>query len=241
MTEEMDQASSAIPPRILAPTQLPRRDTNAKAIYRDLWDKIVSLELTPGAPLPEKFLSQHYGVSRTPIREALLRLADDRLVDILPQSGTYVARIPIAAIPEAVVIRQALEGATVELAATMANARQITRMQAVIEQQKVYAQADDVRAFYDADEAFHQTIAEAAQCPNIWPILRLAKVQVDRTRRISLQTIRRLRPTIEEHERILSAIIDRDVPRARAEIARHIGAVVPDVETLRGQYPDYFI
>lgn len=239
MESGSDQQRAIVAPRPAAP--LPKRDSNAKAIYRDLWAKIVSLELAPGASLPEKVLSQHYGVSRTPVREALLRLADDRLVDILPQSGTYVSRIPISAIPEAVVIRQALEGATVGLAATMADAKQITRMQAIIEQQKVYAQADDIRAFYDADEAFHQAIAEAAQCPNIWPILRVAKVQIDRARRISLQSIRRLGPIIEEHKRILLAIVDRDAARARAEIALHIGAVVPDVETLREQHQNYFI
>src|SRR5262245_33342750 len=105
----------------------PSRVTAASAIYRTLHDAIVAMELVPGTSLQEKALTLRFGVSRTPVREALIRLAEDGLVDIFPQSGTFVSRVPVGAIPEAVVIRQALEDVTVTRAASSATPADIAR------------------------------------------------------------------------------------------------------------------
>jgi hypothetical protein len=75
------------------------RMTTATAIYRELHAAIVAMEMTPGTALNEKVLTERFGVSRTPVREALIRLVEDGLVDVFPQSGTFVARIPVALIP----------------------------------------------------------------------------------------------------------------------------------------------
>ncbi len=88
--------------------------TTANAIFERLHADIVSLRMPPGILLQEKRIAEEFGVSRTPVREALLRLSEGGLVDIYPQSGTVVSRVPVSAIPEAVVIRKALEGTTVE-------------------------------------------------------------------------------------------------------------------------------
>jgi len=87
------------------------RVTAASSILNVLRQDILSMALKPGEPLAEKVLTARFGVSRTPVREALMRLAEEGLVDVFPQSGTYVGRIPFNGLPEAVVIRQALEGA----------------------------------------------------------------------------------------------------------------------------------
>src|ERR1700743_3574866 len=78
----------------------PPRITSASAIFETLRGEIVTMALPPGAPLVEKVLTLRFGLSRTPVREALIRLAEIGLVDIFPQSGTFVARIPLAALPE---------------------------------------------------------------------------------------------------------------------------------------------
>ena len=89
-----------------APRPLPiRRVTAATAIYNRLYDDIVALRLAPGTALQEKRIAEEFGVSRTPVREALLKLSEGGLVDIFPQSATVVSRVPVAAIPEAVVVR----------------------------------------------------------------------------------------------------------------------------------------
>src|SRR5947209_4557174 len=89
-----------------------RAETAAKALYRELKADIVSMRRQPGDPIVEREIAASYGVSRTPVREAVLRLADEALVDIFPQSGTFVAKIPLAALPEAILVRKVLEQLT---------------------------------------------------------------------------------------------------------------------------------
>jgi DNA-binding GntR family transcriptional regulator len=87
--------------------------TSSALIHATLRRRIVSVDLKPGSILIEKELADEFGVSRTPVREALQRLAEEHLVDILPRSGTYVSRIDLRAVREALVIRQALERVSV--------------------------------------------------------------------------------------------------------------------------------
>ncbi len=91
--------------------------------------------------LQEKRIADDFGVSRTPVREALLRLSEGGLVDIYPQSSTVVSRVPVSAIPEAVVVRKALEGTTVETAALTATAADIARLDTIIARQRSHAAA----------------------------------------------------------------------------------------------------
>ena len=99
-----------------------RPATAASRIFVALRDRIATLELPPGASLSEKECAIAFGVSRTPVREALLRLAEDQLVDIYPQSGTYVSRISAGAARDAMAIRGALERFAVREAAKRARA-----------------------------------------------------------------------------------------------------------------------
>ena len=98
-------------------------------------------------------------MSRTPVREALLRLAAEGLVDTVAKSGTFVARIPISALPEAIVVRKALEQVTARAAATHARRSQITNLKAILERQREAERAGDRGAFHRADEAFHAAVA----------------------------------------------------------------------------------
>lgn len=218
-----------------------RRVTTATAIYDDLREAIVSMRLVPGTPLQEKALTQRFGVSKTPMREALIRLAEDGLVDIFPQSGTFVSHVPVASIPEAVVIRQSLEDTAVKRFAEVANAADIARIDAILAQQRMLADLGDTGAFHEADEAFHDAIALIAGYPNIPRLLRQVKVQIDRARRLTLPVAGRMHQVIGEHELLRDAVVRRDVEAARAAMKAHLSVVVPDVDRLRLQYPDYFV
>jgi DNA-binding GntR family transcriptional regulator len=217
-----------------------RRVTTAAAIYERLHAKILSLDMPPGMPLQEKRIAEEFGVSRTPVREALLRLSEIGLVDIFPQSGTIVSRVPVSAIPEAVVIRKSLEGTTVETAATTATAGDVAKIDAIIARQKMHAALAEASLFHEQDEAFHEAIAGIAGYPGIWAILKMVKVQIDRARRLTLPALGRMNTVIEEHTIIRDAIAARDPERAKAAMMNHLNAVIPDVQELRLLYPDYF-
>ncbi|MBV9078709.1 MAG: GntR family transcriptional regulator [Methylobacteriaceae bacterium] len=218
----------------------PLRQTAAAAIARTLRDEIVAMRLLPGAPLSDRELALRFGVSRTPLREALIRLAEEGLVEIRPQSGTAVARIPLGAIPEAVVIRQALEGATVELAAARGPELGTDRLAATIARQEACAAASDQDSFHEADEAFHETVAALSGHPGIWRVVRQAKRQIDRCRRLTLPALGRMGQVIAEHRIILGAIEAGDVPAAREAMRAHLAAVLPDARLLAERHPDYF-
>src|SRR5262249_39328891 len=133
----------------------PRAHNAAQHVYRALRDDIVSMRREPGQPIVEKEIALKRGLSRTPVREALLRLADEALVEIFPQSGTFVARIPVGALPEAILMRTALEQTTARLAAERAEASHVARLHGLIERQRRVAARGDRDRFHAADEAFH--------------------------------------------------------------------------------------
>jgi DNA-binding GntR family transcriptional regulator len=217
-----------------------RRVTTAAAIYERLHADIVSLRMRPGMALQEKRIADEFGVSRTPVREALLRLSEGGLVDIYPQSGTVVSRVPVSAIPEAVLVRKALEGTTVETAAAIATTADVARLDAVIARQKAHAAVGNTSNFHEEDEAFHETIMQIAGYPGIWTILKSVKIQIDRARRLTLPVLGRMDTVVNEHVIIRDAIAIHDAVAAREAMIHHLSAVIPDVAELRLRYPDYF-
>jgi DNA-binding GntR family transcriptional regulator len=218
----------------------PPRVTSASAIFEALREEIVVMALPPGAPLAEKVLTLRFGVSRTPLREALIRLAEIGLVDIFPQSGTFVARIPHAALAEAAAIRQALERLTVERAAEIASVDDLETLDDILARQRFFAARRDLRAFHEADEAFHEAIAAIAGYPGAWRVLKQVKVQIDRARQLTLPAPGRMNKVIGEHMAIRNAVARHDVPSAGAAMREHLSKVILDLDLLRRQNPDFF-
>lgn len=217
------------------------RRTNATVIYESLYKSIARMELRPGEPLQERMLTEHFGVSRTPLREALLRLQGDGLVELLPQAGTFVSRIPISAIREAIIIRRGLEEIAITRIAEVADSKDVARLDGTIAQQRLAVSIDDMSGFHDADEAFHETIARNAGFTMLWPMVRQMKVHLDRLRVLSLPIEGRMHVTVEEHQKIRDAIARNDVEGARAAMHEHLGVMVPYIDTLSASYPDYFV
>jgi DNA-binding GntR family transcriptional regulator len=237
-----DQAASR---RLRAPPSgggLPNRPPSVAAqIHARLRREIVSLERRPGSPLVEKAITLSYGVSRTPVREALLRLANEGLVDIFPQAGTFVSRIPQRALAETIVIRMALEEKAARLAAECATRSQVMSVQAIIEQLRESASSGDREAFHQADERYHAALAEMAGYPGIWVLVQQVKVQVDRYRRLTLPQEGRMQRVIEEHQAILDALAAHDGDGAAALMNAHLSALLSSVEDIRHVNPDYFV
>jgi len=187
------------------------------------------MEMKPGDPISEKQLAADYGFSRTPVREALLRLADEKLVEVFPQSGTFVGRILYDELPEAMVIRKALESASVRYAAEKASRSQILALATLIEQQREAAASGDRAGFHRADEGFHAKIAEISGFPGIWRQVQLVKVQVDRYRRLTLRQEGRMEQVIGDHEEVLESLRTGDADAAVAAMCRHLDNVLTEI------------
>ena len=217
------------------------RRTSASAIYRDLQRQIVTLSLKPGEMLGEQSVADRYGVSRTPVREAVIRLNEERLVDVRPQQGTFVSRLDLALIPEAVIIRQALEGAIARQAALLVTDADIARLDDIIAEQQFHRDRNAIDRFMNSDEQFHEAIAAAARLPGVWSYLKPAKVHIDRARWLTVPFLGRMAPVIGEHEEIRNALARHDPEAAMTMMTAHLEAVIPDIASLKTQFPDFFV
>lgn len=218
----------------------PRAATASARIYSDLRAELVSMERRPGEVISEAEIALSYGVSRTPVREAILKLSDEGLVDIFPQSGIFVSRIPLAALPEAIIIRKALEETTARLAAERATSSQILTLHSILERQREADAAGDRDGFHQADETFHGTIAEVAKYPGIWTLILQVKVNVDRFRRLTLPQTGRMAQVIAEHAVILAAIEQHDPEAARRAMGAHLERLLGDISATQHINPEFF-
>ena len=210
-------------------------------VYAMALEEIVALEFRPGQPLSEKELSLRYGISRTPVREALIQLADDGLVEIYPQAGTFVAHISIQGVTEAQFIREALETAALRRAIGQLEPADIRRLEENVRRQREANDANDVETFYILDEAFHQALVERSGFPGVWRIAQRAKVHLNRARRLSLPAVSTIGELIDQHAEILERVAARDADAAEAALTRHLRMVLADLPALQREYPDYFV
>jgi len=217
-----------------------RGATVSAGIYRDLRDDILSLRRKPGESIAEKLIAQDYGVSRTPVREAVLKLADEGLIEIFPQSGTFVSRIPLGALPEAIAIRRVLEEASVRYAAQRATRSQIARLRVCLEVQHERETAGDHEGFHQADEEFHALLAEVAGYPGFWTLIQQVKVQIDRYRRLTLPVRGRMGLVVAEHKAIVDAIAAKDPDGAVAALTTHLDDMQSSIADAQKANPRYF-
>lgn len=212
----------------------------SEGVYNAIKSRILRLELCPGQSLSEPELAGEYGLSRTPVREALIRLADEGLVDIVPKSGTIVSRIPLALLPEAILVRKALEDLTTRYAAERATGSAVLQLEACLLRQQEVAEQDDYETFHMADEAFHATIAEIAGLSGIWTLVERAKMHVDRYRRLTLPQEGRMARVVAEHRLVLEAIAQRDPAAASAAMAAHLDGLEISIDMVRMSNPAFF-
>ncbi|WP_293500678.1 GntR family transcriptional regulator [Roseateles sp.] len=215
--------------------------TAARRVYQDLRHRILEMEMPPGMRIIERDIAAEHGVSRTPVHEAVQRLAEEGLIEIMQRSGTFVARIPIDQLEEAMLVRTALEIAVVERAARRVDAAGLAALQAILERQRDCVAAADMAGFHATDEAFHATLADIAGFPGVWLTILQAKTQIDRFRRLTLPIEGRMAGVVEEHTAVVEALSRRDPAAASDAMREHLDHVLPVIEATRAFRPDYFV
>lgn len=209
-------------------------------VYEALRHAIITMQLRPMEKLSEKELAQRLGVSRTPVREALTKLADDGLVNVFPQHGTFISPIRFAAVVEAQFIREALEIAVIQKAVIGGDPEVLGRLPGLIAVQKEAGKRGDLTRFLDSDEAFHRTFCESVGQQKSWRIIQAVKLQMDRVRYLSLPEPGSFAYIIRQHESIIRAVEKRDPERAQRALRVHVREVLSFVEALFTKRPDLF-
>ena len=210
-------------------------------VYHALRQAIIGARLVPGAGLSEKDLAALLGVSRTPVREALSKLADEGLITILPQAGSFVAPLSYAGVVDAQYIRELLECGVVTDLARQVTVADLTALEVLIAGQKQAVAVNDLARFHGLDEEFHRTLALRSGHPSVWNAVDQAKMQIDRVRCLSLPDPGRPAVAITQHEAILAALAKRDTRAAGAAMRRHLREVLKILDELRVRVPGYFL
>jgi DNA-binding GntR family transcriptional regulator len=211
-----------------------------RAIHARLRHELVTLKLPPATRLSENELALRFGTSRAPVREALIRLADEGFIEILPQRGSFVSRISIGAMRRARFVREAIEIAVVRQAASDGlSARVRADIDRAIADQ--IAASDDAEGFTVADDTFHRSLVEGIGIAQLWSVLEREKAQFDRVRFLSLPNTTPVDVLVAQHKAIVAAI-DARKPDAAADAMRtHMSEVLKITDTLVSRHPDLIV
>jgi len=198
------------------------------------------MELEPGAMVSENELAAQLGLSRTPVREALMDLAKCRMVDVLPQRGSRIALIDYALVDEARFAREVLEVAVIAQVCENAEEKDIAQLRRNVRLQKLTQEPEmgDTLSMMELDDAFHQMLFAIAKKENIYSMLSSMTIHFDRVRHLALGVVKDSK-IIADHEAICEAIAQRDAEKAKACMIEHLSRAKVDEEAIRLAYPQY--
>jgi DNA-binding GntR family transcriptional regulator len=212
----------------------------ASHVFDILREEIISLKLAPGTVLSRLELQARFGLSSTPIRDALIRLQEEHLVSVYPQHATVVSPIDIARARQAQFLRRAVELEIVRALALAPDEAVIARLRSLIRQQAAFAELSEVEAFNGADEAFHRTLFEAAGVAELWHLIRRQGGHIDRLRRLNLPVAGKMREILRDHTALTDAIAAGRLEAAQHALRDHLSRSLDFVDKLRASHPEFF-
>lgn len=210
-------------------------------VYRALRRAIITCQVLPGVLLSEKEISSQFNVSRQPVREAFIKLAEAGLVKILPQRGTFVTKISIKKVIDGQFIREAVECAIIKRVA-----QEITESDLVLLDKNLAEQIDankrkDIRSFLEKDDEFHQIIMNVIDCPMAWETVENIKAMMDRVRYLTLEDISPPEDLVKQHKKIVMALKKHDPEMAALALYEHLSTILQTINIVSQQRNDWFV
>lgn len=211
----------------------------AHQIHEILRDRILSVELVPGTILSRASLQMEFGVSQTPVRDALMRLEEEALVEVYPQYATVVARIDIDHARQAQFLRLSIELEAVRRLTTACPAQIAAELGELLARQRQVASPQTYDLFDALDKDFHRKIYERANILNLWTTVRRQSVHLDRLRRLNLPMPGKMQTVLEDHHQIISAIQSGRPEAAEIALRKHLSGTLSIIDLISDQFPDY--
>ncbi|MGI9384101.1 MAG: GntR family transcriptional regulator [Methyloligellaceae bacterium] len=216
------------------------RSSAAQQIYEQLRQQIVALTLEPGSVLSKKEIADAFRVSQTPVREALIRLEKEGLIEIYPQSRTVVSFIDVQSAREAHFLRVSVE---VEIARSLAakiTQDELKDLHDLIDQQTFALKRDDLSAFTESDNQFHNRMYDIAGVRGLWDLVDSRRAHLDRLRRLHLPSKGKAKSIIRDHKAIVMALDSGNPKEAERAVRRHLDGTVSSTQELKSLFPEYF-
>ena len=200
------------------------KETGKEYAYRVLKENIMSLELKPGELLSESDLSEKLSISRTPIREVIMKLRGEHLIEVKPQAGTYVSLIDKEMIDEAIFMRKLLEKGVLKEACTEFSEEMFMELEKNLFAQKLVLNKDGKESeFHNLDKEFHRLIFIGCNKINIWESIMKISTHYNRMRLLSETKIDKAQ-IIKQHEEMIAIIKNKDFNKIDEYIEKHIVA-----------------
>ncbi|MBD5147407.1 MAG: GntR family transcriptional regulator [Oscillibacter sp.] len=215
------------------------RETGREYALRTIKENIVNLNLAPGSQISENELAAEMGVSRTPVREALIELSKVKIIEIYPQKKSVVSLIDYNLVEEARFMRNLLECAVVELDCRMATEEDLRRLEENVRLQNFYLDNFYAETLMSLDNAFHQILFEVARKTQVFELMNNILIHFDRVRSMALSSVKNLK-IVRDHEDIIQAIRENQPGKARELMEIHLSRYKIDAAAVREKYPDYF-
>lgn len=216
------------------------RETGREYALRVIKNNIIRLELAPGSRVSEKNLADEMGLSRTPVREALIELARGGIVEIYPQRGSVVALIDYSLVEEARFMRSVMENAVVRLVCEMAKPEDILKLGENLKLQEFYLDSTDTGRLMELDDDFHKLLFDIAQKSQSYLLMQNLTLHFDRVRNMALSAVKELK-IVQDHQAIVEAIRQHDAEKAGELMEIHLSRYKIDEEAIRRKYDvEYF-
>lgn len=221
--------------------QVPETNTETMAmrVVTALRDDIVTMSMKPGDVISESDIAKRYGVSRQPVREAFIRLAQQGLLLIRPKRATVVKKISPDGVRQSRFIRESIEVEIIRRVAAHPGTEAAEVLEKLIADQEAASAANDSRRFHKLDELFHRTLARLAGVEYAWQLIDDHKMQLDRVRYLTLGVSSSQR-AIAEHKQIAAAVAKGDVVGAEAAMRAHLARAEVLLSQTIEDFPDYF-
>jgi GntR family transcriptional regulator, rspAB operon transcriptional repressor len=219
--------------------RLDRSRHAAPQVFERLREMILSLELEPGMILSRNDLAAQYGLSQTPVRDALMKLGEEGLVDIFPQHATVVSRISVPSAIQAHFLRRSIELEVVRALATARDAALTERLRETIAAQTEVLDLHNYEQFVLLDQDFHRQMFDAAGVPQLWELVRRRSGHIDRLRRLNLPVEGKTEAVVRDHTAIVDAIEQGDADAAAAAMRTHLSGTLSQIEQIRAGHPDF--
>lgn len=207
---------------------IPTSQIEPLALYQQvaerLRQRIFSHELEPGAWVDEQAIAEQYGISRTPLREALKVLAAEGLVTLKPRRGCYVTEISDRDLDEIFAVMALLEGQCAADCAQRASAAQLAQLQRIHETLERAGREEDIDGFFEANQSFHHQVQAIADNRWLQQVIQDLRKVIKLSRHHSLLSEGRLEQSLQEHRQILAALLARDPAAAEAQMRAHISS-----------------
>lgn len=216
-------------------------ETNPQFAYRVLKENILSLILRPGEAISETEISKVLEISRTPIREALVHLKNESLIEVYPQKGTFVSLLNFTLIEEAEFMRTVLEQEVIKLATVSFPENSLLELEKnLVSQRRIAEFSPSALEFFNLDNSFHEIIFKGCNKSTVWEQVKIISSHLNRIRLLDAVERESLKLTLQQHEEIYNLIKNRDIKNVEEVVKSHVSNFHTKLEGLFKKYPHFF-